>query len=269
MLPSREKLDSNNEKQEIGVCGGQVAPISSKQGLNRPDLEIIISDNVGSGDEPVNSVPGKQLSGAKRSNPFSLFAFQSTGELPPKKKTLSQDKSSRFQKWNPTAANRKKKEAKTESTRRERESPLKMKDLSVEEKERIRGKWHSLVDPEAPLEAKRFQMLVAARLHARCHRASVQKAMARLRGSFQAFSVDTLASTDSESLIPHIKNVVHYNVKAQHIVKAAREIKSKFNGIVPEDEKSLLELTGIGSIFADLLSFVNTRKAYTNSAENE
>lgn len=154
-----------------------------------------------------------------------------------------------------------------------------MASISKEEQDIITRKWHSLADPLAPLEVRRFQVFVAARLHARCQEPSVRKAMSVLREAFGTpstttttttseeddgigLNVSTVARADPQVLALHLTNLQYYNVKAQHIVKAAKEIETEFHGRVPEDETSLLRLTGVGKVFADLLAFVNTRKIH-------
>ena len=201
---------------------------------------------------------------------------------------------------NPNAANKnssktKKRDSKGESA----ENFVRMKDLSLEEQERITRKWQSLADPNAPLEVRRFQVLVASRLHARCQEPSVRKAMAELRQLFHDnnrnsnsndgsnvaatttttttttttdsdsdastgsyFNVRAVAKADPEVLAHYLSNLQFYNVKAKHIVQASKQIVTQFGGIVPEDEHSLLQIIGIGKTFADLLAFVNTRKAW-------
>ena len=71
-----------------------------------------------------------------------------------------------------------------------------------------------------------------------------------------------MAKSDPEELAVHISSLQFYNVKAKQIVTAAQEIQSRHGGIVPEDEFSLLQITGIGKTFADLLAFVNTSEAH-------
>ena len=157
-----------------------------------------------------------------------------------------------------------------------------MGSISKEEQDIITRKWHSLADPLAPLEVRRFQVFVAARLHARCQEPSIRKAMSVLREAFGTpstttttpttttseeddgigLNVSTVARADPQVLALHLTNLQYYNVKAQHIVKAAKEIETEFHGRVPEDETSLLRLTGVGKVFADLLAFVNTRKIH-------
>jgi endonuclease III len=154
-----------------------------------------------------------------------------------------------------------------------------MRSISKEEQDTITRKWHSLADPTAPLEVRRFQVLVAARLHARCQEPSVRKAMTVLREAFLPtnttttttttgeddagfLNVSAMARADPHVLALHLTNLQYYNIKAQHIVKAAKEIETEFKGVVPEDETSLLRLTGVGKVFADLLAFVNTREIH-------
>ncbi|KAG7361578.1 DNA glycosylase [Nitzschia inconspicua] len=144
---------------------------------------------------------------------------------------------------------------------------VRMKDLTIEEQNKITKKWHSLADPSASLEVRRYQVLLAARLHARCQEPTVRKAMNALREAMpEGVSVETMAAVDAEVLAHCISNLQFYNVKAQQVVKAAQEIQSRFQGEVPEDEFSLSQITGIGKCFADLLAFVNTRKKHEESA---
>ncbi|CAJ1901403.1 unnamed protein product [Cylindrotheca closterium] len=262
-------LESKTKGQQLEEEKIVVEFKTIEKSSNNSASQVIVIDDDSSENEPINNniQENKQEAGAKRSNPFALFAFQSTEPLPPKKKLDTSPTTSRFQKWNSEAHKTNNKKPKTERAKPKCVPPPKMEDVSVEERERIQKKWHSLVDPEASLEVKRFQMLVAARLHARCQQASVEKAMTKLRESFPNFTVDAFADVDPELLVPCINNVVHYNVKAQQIVKAAQEVRTNFNGVVPEDEKSLLKLTGIGNVFADLLAFVNTRAAYEKPAD--
>lgn len=145
---------------------------------------------------------------------------------------------------------------------------VRMKDEPPEKQIKIVRKWHSLADPSASLEQQRYQVLLAARLHARCQEPTVRKAILKLREHFVSVSeaktitVEDMAKSDPEELAVHISSLQFYNVKAKQIVKAAQEIQSQYGGIVPEDEFSLLQITGIGKTFADLLAFVNTREMF-------
>jgi endonuclease-3 len=78
----------------------------------------------------------------------------------------------------------------------------------------------------------------------------------------KTITVEEMAKSNPEELASHISSLQFYNVKAKQIVLAAQEIMSRHGGIVPEDECSLLQITGIGKTFADLLAFVNTRETH-------
>ena len=130
------------------------------------------------------------------------------------------------------------------------------------ERQILISKWHSFADPNAPTEQRRFQVLVAARLHARCQEPVVLKAMDKLstyfdeksmfdsisggdvdamagqgqtlatqqqsiqphETSMQGLTVHSLASSDPETEIaPLLSSVLFGNTKANHIVQAAKE----------------------------------------------
>lgn len=239
-IAKRQKACETRDDDERRT--GSVDPCASSEGVL--EIQTDISEGGCVKEEAIEESP-------KKVNQFASFAFQSTRPLPPKQE-------SRFLKWSSAS----KRNTKKLEEQAKNKTFVKMADVSSEEQERIKEKWHSLVDPTATLEVKRFQLLVAARLHARCQEVSVHKAMNRLRDVFPELTVEALAAADPELVASCITNVVHYNVKARHIVKSAQEVKIRFGGKVPEDAKSLLELTGIGRVFADLLAFVNTREAH-------
>jgi endonuclease III-like uncharacterized protein len=199
------------------------------------------------------------ITSTKAQNPFACFAFQATSSLPPPKKKA------RPTNWVMPEI---KAAAKCKPSSNKECEWVKLKDLPAEDQQRVTKKWQSMADPHASLEVRRFQVLVAARLHARCQEPSVRKAMASLREALVELSVDEVAEADPEGLAQLITNLQFYNAKAKQIVKAAQEVKSRFGGVVPEDEHSLLQITGIGKIFADLLAFVNTRSAYIEETSN-
>ena len=202
----------------------------------------------------------------RSSNPFAMFACAaptSSGAARPA------DRSTSKATWNvhSNTAGKRKPEAvrkpASKSTRKSKEGYIKMNDMSKEEQDRITKKWHSLADPSAPLEVRRYQVLLATRLHARCQEPSVRKAMERLRESVPGgLTAEKVAAMDPDVLASHISNLQFYNVKAQQSVKAAQEILTLFDGKVPENELALTQITGVGKCFADLLSFVNTRNQH-------
>jgi hypothetical protein len=220
------------------------------------DEAVVVANNESQDETKASSPPA-----AKSENPFACFAHGVPDPLEKKESRPLQWRVSNVGKPNNTSAKPKVADKK--------DSYVKLKDISAEEQDRITNKWHSMADPVAPLEVRRFQVLVAARLHARCQEPTVRKAMKSLQDAFQdsSFSVDEVAKADPEVLAHYINNLQFYNVKAKQIVKAANEIKAQFQGMVPEDEHSLLQITGVGKVFADLLAFVNTRAAHSQTAK--
>lgn len=75
-------------------------------------------------------------------------------------------------------------------------------------------------------------------------------------------TVDHVAGANPDDLAKCLTNLQYYNVKAQHLVRAAKEIQLQFGGVVPEDEHALNRITGVGKVFADLLAFVNRREVH-------
>ena len=156
-------------------------------------------------------------------------------------------------------------------------------DLSMEEKMKIKDKWHSYADPNADIETHRFQILIAARLHTQSHDKTVHQTMLKLRTHFgnydeicskieniqapskelngcqmkqQELCIDTLSKADPEVIARILSSVLFANSKSRQIIKAAKDIKSRFGGRIPESKHGLNEITGIGPRLSDLLSFV-------------
>lgn len=130
-------------------------------------------------------------------------------------------------------------------------------------------KWQSMAVEDAPLEVRRFQVLVAARLHAQSQEPVVRKAMKALHEYFYHTSdeskflcCESLSKADPEIISNIISSVLFANVKSKHIVQAAREVKTTFHGIVPTSQHGLKSITGIGPHLAELLFYVNSPKAF-------
>jgi len=176
------------------------------------------------------------------------------------KERVSQDKGAN----SPTKKARKGRKRKSSSS-----DYVPIRELGNEEKMKIRSKWQSLGDPNAELEVRRFQVLIAARLHAQAREPIVRAAMDKLRKHFSTenerlgLCAETMSQTDPEKIAPIISSVLFANVKARHIVQAAKEIRTRFGGEVPEASHSLKQITGIGPTIADILSFCNSRASYS------
>ena len=156
-------------------------------------------------------------------------------------------------------------------------------DLSMEEKIKMKEKWHSYADPNADIETHRFQVLIAARLHTQSHDKIVLEAMLKLRTHFGSYDencckieniqtpsiqpngcqmkqgelcIETLSKADPEVIAKIISSVLFANSKSRQIIQAAKDIKSRFGGHIPESKHGLNEITGIGPRLSDLLSYV-------------
>jgi endonuclease III len=249
-----ESCDDDSESKQ----GAELQPSEQCKGPTELELEheeltnsSKIKDTI---HDPVDSA---------NENPFACFAHTKSDATTPRETNpprwrisnlaVSQDKPA--------------KKAKTSSDKKQ-EPFVSVQELPAEEKLRITKKWHSMADKTAPVEVRRFQVLVAARLHARCQEPTVRKAMKSLRDNLDEFTAESVAKVDPEILALCITNLQFYNSKAKQIVKAANEILSQFNGQVPEDVNCLLQITGIGKVFADLLAFVNTRKAHATEIDD-
>lgn len=222
--------------------------------------------------EPIPQNPSS-IETSNKENPFAKFSHSGSSATPKRRlatKGFVTTTRSVWQMHSSSSGNRKRTNSDTNKNKtnhkKAKEPFVKIKDLPPEEQTRISVKWHSMADPSASLEDRRYQVLLAARLHARCQEPTVRKAMTVLQKHFASLpetstiTVQRMAGVDPETLAGHISNLQFYNAKAKQIVKAAQEIQGRHGGIVPEDEFSLLQITGIGKTFGDLLAFVNTRE---------
>ena len=234
------------------------------------------------------------------SNPFAAFAFKAdepssisikSKSWPSKKRTLQ---STNITSSSTTVKSMKLIKSTTQSIRQQDKvkswsiadlhaESTKSKNFNEEEyRQELITKWHSFSDENAPLEERRFQVLIAARIHARCQEKVVSQAMQRLReyfaqkgtsddgqhNSMQSLSPQYLAQCDPETdIAPLLSSVLFGNVKAQHIVLAAQDVLSKFRGQVPESMVNLKDITGIGPKLAAILNIVNRRDTYTSQSK--
>lgn len=198
-----------------------------------------------------------------KSNLFSKFSYGNTvsGSKLPRKDDFRNDVKDRTI-------------LKTENTSSERPSKrirqadpnfISVKELPEYKKLELIAKWHSFTNPlTCDIEEKRFQLFVAARLHARCQDGPVRKAMNCLYATICPFTVQAIAATDPDLIASCISNLQFQYVKSHQIVKASQVVISSYGGVVPENETDLKALPGIGPVFADLLSSINTREIHQN-----
>ena len=134
---------------------------------------------------------------------------------------------------------------------------------SDSDKAKVMSKWQSFPPCQDDIETRRFQMLVAARLHAQCQEPVIRNVMTTLEQGLEdhgGFNIQTISVMDeSADLLCELCSSVHfYRSKCQQIVEAAKQCVSKFGGKVPVVKKELGSLKGIGKKFEELLEYVNS-----------
>jgi len=96
-----------------------------------------------------------------------------------------------------------------------------------------------------------FQLLVATMLSAQSTDKSVNKVTDKL---FQLYpEVDDFLSLTQAQLEEHIKSIGLYRTKSSNIISMCKEIKTRFNGKVPDSMEDLLSLPGVGRKTANVV----------------
>ncbi len=96
-----------------------------------------------------------------------------------------------------------------------------------------------------------FELLVAVCLSAQTTDKSVNKVTPKLFGKYpDAFSLAEARQEDVEELI---RTIGMYRTKSRNIINLAKELASKFNGVVPKDYDSLVSLPGVGRKTANVV----------------
>lgn len=299
---SSPKQEVNSDEYAQTFISGPISEAKKMSTVNS------LSDNNKSDDETNNKSeppPPHQMrettdnQNDSSSNPFAAFAFKaehtsssiisSTSSWQTKKRTLpipttSSTSRSQKKKVKQVVKSAKQKNTKkswsiaelqTQSTKLEEGDEQLQKE---EHRQELIKKWHSFSDSNANTEERRFQVLIAARIHARCQEPMVHKAMLKLReyfaakeatadGNTHSLSASCLAQCNPEKdIAPLLSSVLFGNVKAQHIVQAAQDVVSKFRGQVPESMTSLQDIMGIGPKLSEILNIVNRRDTYTTQS---
>lgn len=303
----------------VGTGDDAIAPVSSSRHFRgedaprRPAAECV----VGAGDDTERSAGERGEDDiVDDANPFASFAFDSkeaplasssscrrdhrrtsTENLPAKEPVLRRKRTAKRRDATERARAEKSAIRKThplfssgtipggddativDAAARDEEGEARRRDGERIERRKLVERWHAFADPDAPIDQRRFQVLVAARLHARCQGPVVRVAMGRLRehfrgrdvgvdrsvpllspSSYRGLTVHSLAGADPEGdIAPLLSSVLFGNTKARQIVQAARDVLAKFGGRVPESASGLREITGIGPALAEILAIVNRR----------
>ena len=100
-------------------------------------------------------------------------------------------------------------------------------------------------------EGDPFRLLVMARLSAQCTDARVNAISPALFARFP--DVYAFASAEQAELETYIFSTGMYREKARQIIAMSREIIERFGGEIPQTQKELTSLTGVGTKIANLM----------------
>ncbi|MCL5423806.1 MAG: endonuclease III [Candidatus Marsarchaeota archaeon] len=89
-----------------------------------------------------------------------------------------------------------------------------------------------------------IELVVASILSAQTRDETVNKLTAELFSRYK--DCDAFSNATKEDLLKYIKSVSFADKKAENIIKTCKEIKSHYNGVVPNNMDKLLMLPGIG-----------------------
>ncbi|MCK5840033.1 MAG: endonuclease III, partial [Bacteroidales bacterium] len=99
-----------------------------------------------------------------------------------------------------------------------------------------------------------YELIVAVILSAQC----TDKRVNIITPAFfkQFPSVESLAAAGEKDVLELIKSCSYPNNKTGHLIKMARMLIEKFNGIMPSDINQLQELPGVGRKTANVIAAV-------------
>lgn len=110
----------------------------------------------------------------------------------------------------------------------------------------------NMKNPQPELEfSTPFQLLVAVMLSAQCTDKRVNIVTKSLFAVFpDAFS---MSKSNEEEIFKLIRSVTYPNAKAKHLLAAAKIVAEEYNGEIPNDEKLLQRLPGVGRKTANVV----------------
>ncbi len=89
-----------------------------------------------------------------------------------------------------------------------------------------------------------YELLVAVMLSAQCTDKRVNLITPALFEKYP--DIPSLANADLDEVREIIKSCSFFNNKAKNLIKMAQVVMEKYNGKIPEDEKELVKLPGVG-----------------------
>ncbi len=104
-----------------------------------------------------------------------------------------------------------------------------------------------------------FQLLCATLLSAQCTDKRINQITPALFARFP--DAKAMAQAEPEDVFEYVKSVSYPNAKSRHLVEMARKLVEDFDGIVPDNEKDLTSLPGVGRKTANVVMAVWYGKA--------
>lgn len=99
-----------------------------------------------------------------------------------------------------------------------------------------------------------FQLLVAVMLSAQCTDKRVNMVTPAL---FVAYpDAESMSKATDEEILAYVKSVTYPNAKAKHLVEMAKIVAGEYGGEVPDDDKLLQRLPGVGRKTAHVIQAV-------------
>jgi len=99
-----------------------------------------------------------------------------------------------------------------------------------------------------------FQLLVAVMLSAQCTDKRVNMVTPAL---FEAYpDAESMSKATVEDIFQYVKSVTYPNAKAKHLQETARIVAESYGGNVPDDDKLLQKLPGVGRKTAHVIQAV-------------
>lgn len=99
-----------------------------------------------------------------------------------------------------------------------------------------------------------FQLLVATLLSAQCTDKRVNAITPALFAQYP--TSEAMAKATPEDVFEYIRSVSYPNAKARHLVDMARMIEEEFHGEIPDNNKELTRLPGVGRKTANVIEAV-------------
>lgn len=96
-----------------------------------------------------------------------------------------------------------------------------------------------------------YELLVAVMLSAQCTDKRVNIVTSVLFNKYK--NTFELSNADINELKIIIKTISYFNNKASNLIKMAKTVEDKFNGIIPQNQRDLMSLSGVGQKTANVV----------------